>query len=282
VYRRLFIIIYISLCSGLLLKSQDVKQTFELAESLFAIGQYDAALKHYHRVAFFAGDSMHEIVFPRIAECYFQTNDFRKSILYYELATNTTANDSLLNEYLFSRVLCYYILEEYDYALQQLYAFKEGDYPHLSSRFHFYHAAISMKRADPDKALDHFVLMVDDPDVADEIREIFAKARLQHPKPTLAKILSLIIPGLGQAYSGDFKNAANSFMLNGLLAGLTYSIAIKYSLLDAGLSTFSWLHRYYMGGFTRAEIIAVNRRIEKREKLLDKTLEIIEQHKFSQ
>ena len=281
-FRRLFIITYISLCGCFLLRSQNVMQTFALAESLFAFEQYEAALKHYHRVAFFAGDSMQATVFPRIAECYFQTNDFRNSILYYELASNTTVNDSLRNEYLFARVLSYYILEEYDYALQQLYAFRESNNPHLIDRFHFYHAVISMKRADPDMALDHFILLVDDNDVADELRALFKKARLHHPKPRLAKMLSIIVPGLGQAYSGDFQNAANSFMLNGLLAGLTYSIAVKYSLLDAGLSTFSWLHRYYMGGFTRAEIIAVNRRIEKREILLDNTLKIIGQHKFQQ
>ncbi len=280
-FRRFLIIILVSLLATAA-RSQDLKQTLALGDQMFAFGQYDASLKLYNRAAYFGSDSLRSGLFPLIAYCYFETGDYRNSLFYYELSSNNAASDSLANEYLFARVLCYYILEEYDYAVQQLLAFEQGNDIYFQNRFNFFNALIYLKRDQPEKSLEYFLKMLDDEAAKAMLIQEFAKARLHRPNPNTAKVLSIILPGMGQLYAGDYKNAVNSFMLTGALAGLTVLIAVNYSILDAALSTVSWLQRYYMGGFTRAGVIARERQIEKRELLLSRSLELIEAAKHSE
>jgi tetratricopeptide (TPR) repeat protein len=276
VFRQFFIIISVSFfCIGNLY-AQNLDQTLALADKMYGMQQYEPALKHYHRVAFFADDSLRATVYPQMAACYFHNGDFRNSIFYYDLAANSTANDSLANEYLFARILCFYMLEQYDFALQYLYSFQTSESSYFRQRYHFYNAIISMKKGLPDEALSSFLELVDEPEAKAALEKEFSRVNLNSPNPTVATILSIILPGAGQLYAGDYSNAANSFMLNGLLIGLTYVIAINYSVIDATMSTASWMQRYYMGGFTRAGHIATRRKQEKREQLLDRTLGIIE------
>lgn len=277
-FRQFFIITFVSLICRGALYGQNLDQTQALADKMFGMQQYESALKHYHRVAFFADDSLRGAVFPQMALCYFQTGDFRNSIFYYDLAANSTLNDSLANEYLFARILCFYMLEKYDFARQYLYAFQASESNYFKQRYHFYNAIISMKSGMTDEALISFLELVDEPEAKEAIRKEFSSVNLNRPNPTVATILSILLPGAGQLYAGDFSNAANSFMLNGLLIGLTYLIAINYSVIDATMSTASWLQRYYMGGFTRAGFIAIKRKQEKKEQLLDRTLGIIEHY----
>jgi tetratricopeptide (TPR) repeat protein len=281
VFRRFSIIILVSLLATAI-RSQDLKQTLALGDQMFAFGQYDAALKLYNRAAFFGNDSIRTELFPLIAHSYFQTADYRNSLFYYELAANNARNDSLVNEYFFAKVLCYYVLEEYDYAVQQLLAFEQADDVYFMNRYYFYNALIYLKRDQPEESLEYFLKMLDSDEVRAQLTREFAKARLHLPNPNTAKILSIILPGMGQLYSGDYKNAVNSLMLTGALAGLTVLIAVNYSFLDAALSTVSWLQRYYMGGFTRAGVIARERQIEKRELLLSRSLELLESAKQSE
>ncbi len=91
----------ISFGSNSRIKAQNAEQTMALADELFALQQYESALKYYHRVAFFGGDSLQVRVFPRLAECYFQEGDYQNSIFYWNLSANTVVNDSLRTEYLF-------------------------------------------------------------------------------------------------------------------------------------------------------------------------------------
>lgn len=277
-FRLFLFIILISVFPSGRINAQNAEQTLALADELFARQQYESALKYYHRVAFFGGDDLQQQVFPRLAECYFHEGDYESSLFYWNLSVNTTDNDSLKTEYLFSGVLCFYLLEQYDYALQNLLTFDEGDDDFFKRRFHFYHALISMKSDRHEEALSHFVQVVDDQRVRSEIENRFAEVRLDRPNPKTARILSMIIPGSGQLYAGDYRNAVNSFALNGLLLGVTYLVALNYSTIDAVLSVIPWFQRYYMGGFSKVEHIALQRQLEKREDLLSNTLDIIEEH----
>lgn len=275
-YRRFFIITYLSFWFGTQLLSQDLSETNQLADKLFADQRYEPALKLYHRIAYFGGDSISYIVYPRIAECYFKSGDYNRSIFFYDLSVNTSGDDSLKIEYQLSSVLCYYLLEQYDFALQTLYAMGEPNTQFQRKRYYFYLGLVSIKKNEPEQALQHFLEVVDNPEAREIIKKDFASARLNKPKSSIATGLSIFVPGLGQLYSGDYKNAVNSFILTGALAVLTYHIAVTYSIGDAILSTTSWLQRYYLGGFTRAGAIAAKRRIEKRENLLNRTLSVIE------
>ncbi|MDP2423664.1 MAG: hypothetical protein U1C46_01915 [Bacteroidales bacterium] len=255
---------------------QNVEQTLSLANSLFEMQQYEAALKHYHRVAFFGDDKQQAYAFPAIGQCYFEAAQYEKSIFYYELASNAATCDSLASEYLFAKVLCHFLLDNYDFALQDLYSFHRFESQYFSNRYHFYHAIISLKKNSPDTALVHFLNATYDSSQQQALVHAFRKARLNRPNPKTAMVLSILVPGLGQFYAGDYRNAANSFLLNSILFALSYSITLRNSLADALMSTIPWLQRYYMGGFTNAELIALARKNAKRNQLLLQAISIMD------
>ncbi len=81
--------------------------------------------------------------------------------------------------------------------------------------------------------------------------------------PTVAAIMSALLPGAGHAYAGNWSNAFGAFMLNAIFGGLTaYSIherdwgyAALFGVLEAG---------WYAGNITSAwqEAVLYNRRTE--------------------
>lgn len=71
-------------------------------------------------------------------------------------------------------------------------------------------------------------------------------------KQMLAAYLSLV-PGLGQLYAHDGKDALNAFVLNGSLIGLsTYSL-LSLNFLDFGFFEFSPLVSFYRGNLYNAQ-----------------------------
>ena len=68
----------------------------------------------------------------------------------------------------------------------------------------------------------------------------------------VARLLSTFLPGLGQAYVGDWKNGLNALILNGALGYVTLDAAIERDYDDALLSFFFLFYRYYSGNRYRA------------------------------
>lgn len=94
-----------------------------------------------------------------------------------------------------------------------------------------------------------------------------ALTRIRHPKPNLARVLSIIVPGAGQFYAGDIKNGLNSLLLTGGLLSLGIYSLYFYTPFDAIVAIAPWFQRYYMGGYKRAALIAADRYNEKQNKI---------------
>jgi len=91
--------------------------------------------------------------------------------------------------------------------------------------------------------------------------------------PKVAGVLSIVIPGSGQLYAGDYKNAVNSFLLVAVFAAIGTDMFIRYAWYDSLISVFPWFLRYYTGGYKNAMKIAEQKRTEKRNKRLNKIIE---------
>lgn len=249
-------------------KAQGIDETRSLAHEMFDQQEYDSSVKLFRRVAFFGEDSLKALVYPYIAKCYLHEGDYSQGIFFFELASNTTGSDSLLKEYTFSKALCYILMDEFNYALQELYSIDPGQSGYFIRKYHFYMGIIHLKQDDIPGSQLHFLSAVKSREEYDEIIEVYNSTNLERPRPVTARILSIFLPGLGQIYSGDSFNAANSFLLNASLATLMLRIAFTQTFFDAVITIGPWFQRYYIGGFTRAEQIAIDRRKEKREDLL--------------
>lgn len=98
--------------------------------------------------------------------------------------------------------------------------------------------------------------------------------KLHYKKPNLAFALSLILPGLGQAYAGNLKDGVNALLLQGALTtGLCFTI-ISYSWVEGTLFFSPWIMRYYIGGANNAKLQAQKTNEQKRTVLLNKRLSL--------
>lgn len=88
----------------------------------------------------------------------------------------------------------------------------------------------------------------------------YKNLELHYKNPKKARLLS-IFPGLGQAYSGDWRNAANAFFLNGGIITLAV-IQGRADVYFGILLAYQFLPRYYLGNMRNASKSAVfaNRR----------------------
>jgi hypothetical protein len=105
------------------------------------------------------------------------------------------------------------------------------------------------------------------------LTEIFNEySVLKFYNPKKAKNRSLVFPGLGQLYAKDYRNAANSAILNStLIAGFVYT-AHYYSILNAALFWQSIISHYYIGSARTAESISMNKNNTSKKIIADKFL----------
>jgi tetratricopeptide (TPR) repeat protein len=247
---------------------QDIYQTLKLADHYQDIGLHEVAVKYYRRALFFGDDSLQSSTYPKIAESLLLAGKHSESIFFFGLAANTSKSDSLKAEYTFTRVLASVLNNNHNYALQYLYTINYHDSDYLTKKYHFYHGIISLNKNDFIASRHHFLLSAHDTIEKQHIDDLFREAKLHRPNPSTAKLLSIIFPGAGQAYSGDWRGAMNSFLLNAGLGTLALHTAINYSFLEGATSILPWLIRYYMGGFGHAEATAILKQREKQQLLL--------------
>jgi hypothetical protein len=77
--------------------------------------------------------------------------------------------------------------------------------------------------------------------------------------PKIASFLSVILPGSGQIYAGDWKSGINAFILNGLIL-LWAGSEIRSGDLSDGLMVLTLiLPRYYLGNIRRSREIVESR-----------------------
>lgn len=272
-----FLIILFSTIFAFGTKAQSLDETHRLANDLFALQNYEAAVKHYRRVAFFGDNTIKASVYPSIAKCYLYSGSYNESLFFYQLASNTASSDSLYNEYTFNRALCNILLGNLDYAMQEIYSYNDYGSVFFERKYHFYLGIIYLKKNDINQSQFHFLCASKTPADFDKIVAAYNEINLGRPNPKTAKILSMIIPGSGQLYSGDAFNAANSFLLNAGLTILIFAVAIKQTFLDGMLSFGPWLQRYHTGGYTKAERIAMSKQSQKIDELLGKIYIIFEE-----
>ncbi len=267
-------IFFVLSCSLLLadrLAAQDTDPVIGLADELFAQERFDHALKEYQRALFFNPGYRQAYVAGQIGNAWFERENYAKAAQYYEIAVNLEDRDSLRREFLFRKVLCQVLNEEYQFALMDLFGMPDDLSPYFNKRKNFYLGLCYFRLGDLDLAAGSFEAAMEqaDPQKKAALRELLGgKNKYNRPNPNTAWYLSLVFPGTGQFYAGDIRNGLNSLVLNAFIVYIAYNTAVNYSLVDALVSIFPWLQRYWQGGFIRASEIARQKREENREELL--------------
>lgn len=103
---------------------------------------------------------------------------------------------------------------------------------------------------------------------AESVNQILPEVRGSRKSVNRAVLLSTILPGLGQAYSGNWRDALNALALNGLTIGLLAKAIYRKDAMDIVL-IFPISLRYYAGNRYRARIDAkeYNRSLDRQNAL---------------
>jgi len=275
----LWIIIIISVSQISLISAQTLEQTVDLANTEFNNHDYVSAISNYQRVFFFDESQKYPYIHEKLATCYLYEKDINKALFEYEIAYNLETSDSLKNELAFKKVLLLIIQNNYLEANFELLSLPDSLTASFLPRRLFYQGVISLQTDSVTNAKNQFLSALEPTDSLGKLKieALFAKYKPNKPNPKTAKWLSTFVPGLGQFYIGDYKNAVNSFVLSGALITLLFAVAVNYTFVDAMASVVPYFQRYYFGGLNRAKKGAYEKQEENRKKILNQIITVFQQ-----
>ncbi|MFD2523455.1 tetratricopeptide repeat protein [Emticicia soli] len=273
---KYFIILFLAF--PFLAHSQDLAETFAFANELFEKKDYQGAANTYRRVIFFdKAEEYRKRCYKNIADCLYATQSYEEAADYYELAFYQQKTDSTKAEVLFRKLSCFLILGNFEYAEIELVNIPDNLTPEQQRRKTFYSALLHFSTEKYEESKKEFLALVDSKNLEakQNIEELFVKNdKISRLSPKKARILSTILPGLGQFYAGDVKNGLNSLLLTGGIVTWGILAAISSSSpLDIFITMVPWFQRYYMGGYKKAEVIAENQKKKRRSKVYNQILD---------
>lgn len=278
---EIVLILIFSIASFQFAAAQDLVGTIELADYHFEKGQYTTALKHYQRVIYFSDDTLLQQSFLGVAQCHSQLNNVEKARQYYDLAYQNTMDDSLANKIMFEKAISNITNERYQYAQVDIFnIFPRNEQER--DRMDFFMGITHYKMDQFDSAQVRFkkVLPPTDTLARHKIDSLFAlNTKYQRLNPKTARIMSMIIPGSGQLYAGNVKEALNSFLITFGFGYLTYNTSVNISVIDGFVSVFPWFFRYYLGGYNNAAELTKEKINEREDEVLGSVLQVIRQSK---
>jgi tetratricopeptide (TPR) repeat protein len=269
----LFPLFYFLFCSPTESKSANIESIISFGDSLFLKGNYINALNEYQRAYFFAGSELKSQLGEKIAGCYLVLNDFKMARSFYDSVVFYSKNDNQRISCEFQKILCFMKENNFGYALLKLNNLEVEDEIQLQRRKNLYQGICCFGIGQYDESHQHFLNSISNTDTLRrlQLQHLYEnQIVLKRPNSHTAIMLSLIIPGTGQFYSGDIKDGLNSLLL---LSGIFYLGTIVSS---SGLVLIVPLFcKYYIGGIVHTKQIADIKRNEKKFTYYTNLMEIL-------
>jgi hypothetical protein len=278
--RQFCIIIIISFVAIFKLAGQSLDELVAYADTQYQEKNYDLALTQFKRVLFFDETEKYGYVHHRIADCYFAKQNFNRALFEYSIAYNVETIDSVKNELTFKKILIYTLLESNNDAISEILSLNDSLSDYFTKKKSFYWGVANIRIDSVLQSKANFIQALGDDTISiQKIQLLFKKYHPNRPNPKLAKALSAVLPGLGQWYIGDYKNAINSLVLNGSLISLMFMVAINYTFIDATIAVFPQFQRYYFGGIKKVGIAALKKKEDNKNKLLNSIFKLFADRK---
>lgn len=262
--------------------SQTIQQIKSFSDEQFVNGDYELALKEYQRVLLFDTTHLYNDIYSKIASIYYDKKDYDKAIEYFNLSWRAEQNDSLKNEIALKKALCNFKTDNYYAALNELFDINPGNSFYFKNKINLYFGICYFGLNDYDDSETYFIKLVNSAGNL-ELQKLFKDLNKFNKKfsPERIELMSMLLPGLGQIYTGDIKSGLNSVLL--LSLATTYGIitAVNYSLIDGLLVLTSWFYRYYMGGAMHANNLANVKILKRKAQYYSTILKIIDSHKMN-
>jgi len=222
-----------------------------LGDGLVESGDCDAAITEYKRfLCFHSEDDSASEVYLRIGRAYFALDDSRNAIDSLQRSVEAAVDDATRDERRISAGVLLLAMGDYSAAesgLLRVRTFSSDQ--QLQRKAVFFLAVCYVYRFEWDdarKELDCYFGGKSSPTI-DRLRSLLSTAgRPRCKSERVARTLSTVIPGAGQAYAGDYRGALNALCVNAV-----FGIPFARSLLDRRLfeasTVFPFFDRYYEG-----------------------------------
>lgn len=276
--RKTAIIIIFSFIANVV-SAQSIGKTWKFANQQFELGNYRQALAEYQRVAFFDTNGKYTKVYHKIGQSFYAVGDYNRAVQNFDIAMRITQNDSLKTELIFKKVNCLFKQSSYLFALNELLVISDLNNSYLKNKLNLYLGIGYFGIGNYEESQKYFSKTITVKTLSElhDIFEDFKKFRKRY-RPSKVQTMSMILPGLGQIYTGNIVSGINSIVLIGGIAVITVYIWQVYSFLDAALSMGSWYYRYFSGGYRNAEIYAIEKIRHEKEEVYHHILHLIQKN----
>ena len=274
------VIVVILLFTAVAVSASD--SALDLGDHLFTLENYDAAITEYKRFLFFNPDQaqVSEVQF-KVGLAYRAQGWWVDAVEAMIAAIQRTPEVELQAEMRVELAVTLIASGAYDLALVELIKVDmQTQSALLRQRARFLRGIAYLYGFKWEQARSVFQTYFDGmPDAAGtaaEIDALFLDA-LNRPQKSAkaARLLSTVLPGLGQTYAEDWKNGLNALLLNGALGYVTLDAAIERDYDDALLSFFFLFYRYYTGNRYRAAEAAQAFNDQQNRQYADRILQAI-------
>ena len=222
-----------------------------LGKHLFAQGNYDAAITEYKRFLFFhPEDARMAEIYHNIGFAYREQDLWTEAITALRMATQYARDDESKSEYQLTLAVTLIATQDYDLAqLELIKVTLRSPSALLYRRALFLRAVAYTYQFRWDEAREALKNWGTD----EKLNKLF-DAAIDTPQKSVrvARILSTILPGAGQVYTGNWRSGINALLLNGALGFLTVDAVLDGRYTDALLRGALAFRRYYRGNTFRA------------------------------
>lgn len=234
----------------------------ELADQLFASGNYYDAITEYKRYVYLnTNTDILDSVFYQIALSHRYLADIKKSNIYFDKSHSQTISEEFILQIQIEKAINLLILDDIENAyciLNEVYHNESNKA--LAGQALFYLSIADILKGNYHDARNKYIeyatfdTIIYADDTAHHNKVINALDSALHVKlknPRKAKLLSVFIPGLGQVYCNDYFAGLNAFLINGSLLFMVGTFIASGSYIDAAVFSYI-LSIFYRGNLFRS------------------------------
>ena len=270
----LFLIIILFFFSGFAAVAEE--SPLSLGRHLAVQGNYDAAITEYKRFLFFHPDDARVgEVYYNIGLAYRAQGLWTEAITGLQTAMHLAANSEGKSEYQLELAVTLIAAQDYDLArLESIKVMMRSPSTELYRRALFLQGVACIYQFKWEEARETLQMYTTD----EGLQMLFDDA-LNMPRKSVrvAKVLSQILPGMGQIYVGNWRDGLNALVLNGALGFLTVDAVLDGHYVDAALWGTFIFWRYYQGNTFRAEQVVEQFNLRASRRMADSLLQRLQE-----
>lgn len=257
------------------LGAQTLNETYDLAKQLYEEERYQEARKVFQRIAYFDKAGLYPQARLILGDLLMFEGNSDDALVAYKRAI--IASETLNLPAIQGKCRALVSLNRPQEALLEIYQIDTLSSPEAPSVYHFLMGTTMYAMDDGSAATKHFSQLFKGDSLKlqklDELMLSWKKA--DDINPTGRRILSYILPGLGQASVGEFGEATNSLLVNAGFYYLFFTTLKATAWLDAILLAYPWFNRYYHGGASRAFRLAKSKKARDKSEIYNRILDLI-------